>query len=444
MSRPTKPRRSRPSSRGRQISKGGTLSLATLILGAAAFAAAELAITLLPGRFFAWGRAEALLFLAFRPWLLLVAATLVIRFDPRSRLSFYTLAIALATACEAIFLLSLGASDPWPQLLRGVAAAAALLLVLDLTLALFRRLFGRRGPLLGAVALAILFLTPIGLRGYEALILAGDSRGEAVEKPNLMLMTALPIIWGEGGAFDPESRPAHSYRMLQREFAVRPLDVLSRESLGQGRLLLLAQPRALAPMELVALDAWVRAGGRVLILADPRLDWPSDLPLGDMRRPPPVSYLGPLLSHWGVALEARSRQGPAITEHAVPGESMRLVMTAPGRFEAPDCRRPLPDGFLMECNVGEGEAMLVADADLLRDELWAPLGAERHQRTADNPLVVAEWLDRLAGIERPRATGPVQWLDPDAVRIRAVLLALLTILAALGATLLIRNRRPAA
>jgi hypothetical protein len=56
-----------------------------LFAGAAAFAAAELAAGLLIGRFFASGRAEALLFLAFRPALLLVAALLAARFDRRQQ-----------------------------------------------------------------------------------------------------------------------------------------------------------------------------------------------------------------------------------------------------------------------------------------------------------------------------------------------------------------------
>ena len=85
--------------------------------------------------------------------------------------------------------------------------------------------------------------------------------------------------------------------------------------------------------------------------------------------------------------------------------------------------------------------MLVADADLLRDDLWAPLGLEPRQRIADNPLIVAEWLDRLAGIERPRLLPPAQWADPEADRTRALLLAALPLLAGLGAAFALRLKR---
>jgi hypothetical protein len=86
-----------------------------------------------------------------------------------------------------------------------------------------------------------------------------------------MLMTGLPIVWGEAGPFDPASKPAAAYVELQREFAFRPVDVLDADSLGRGKLLFLAQPQRLAPAELAALDAWIRGGGRALILTDPML-----------------------------------------------------------------------------------------------------------------------------------------------------------------------------
>ena len=66
-------------------------------------------------------------------------------------------------------------------------------------------------------------------------------------KPELTLMTGLPLVWGETGPFDPASRPAAAYASLRREFAVRPIDYLDAPALGDSRLLLLAQPRTLAP-----------------------------------------------------------------------------------------------------------------------------------------------------------------------------------------------------
>lgn len=417
------------------------LPLARLILFAALFAAAEMAVTLLPGRFFAWGRAEALLFLAFRPWLLLIAATLIARFDLGSRLTFYVTALMIATASEALLLLGLGAPDPWPQLLRGLLASAALLLVVDLSLRLARDIFGRLGPPVAALLLALLFVSPFGLRGYERLIFADEGRGTAAERPDLMVMTGLPIIWGEKGAFDPASRPAASYEALRREFVLRPLDYLDRETLAKGRLLLLAQPRALAPTELAALDQWVRGGGRALILTDPLLAWPSELPLGDIRRPPPLGLLAPLLNHWGIALEPGGAGAAYARDYRWNGETFRLFMDRPGRFAGGgDACRIGPEPWMARCRVGEGRAMLIADADLLHDRLWAPLGARRHQRDADNPLLVAQWLDSLAGIERERVAGRVQWLSPDADRAKAIPLALLPLLAGFATALILRGR----
>jgi hypothetical protein len=90
-----------------------------------------------------------------------------------------------------------------------------------------------------------------------------------------------------------------------------------------------------------------------------------------------------------------------------------------------------------------GRVGLVADADLLRDDLWAapsPRGTERHLRLSDNPLIVAGWLDRLAGVERRRAARQVHWRRADANRAWALLLAALPILAALAWVAALRFR----
>ena len=255
-------------------------------------------------------------------------------------------------------------------------------------------------------------------------------------------MTALPLIWGEGGAFDPASRPAAAYTAWQREFTLRPIDVLDRASLSRARLLLLIQPRWLAPEELVAIDSWVRAGGRVLILADPRLNWHSDLPLGDIRRPPPTSLLEPLLNHWGIGIE------PGKGIQAVPIERGRLLrLEQPGVLRATGaCKADRP--FLARCRLGSGRAIVLADADLVRDELWigeGPHGDSGHRRTSDNPLVIADLLDELAGIERQRVMGDASWRNPRRWLLSAspwLLLPLVALAAAAaGAWLLHRGKR---
>lgn len=304
-----------------------------------------------------------------------------------------------------------------------------------------------RAALSAARALAaglLLSLMSGGAQPYEAVLghraAAQAAPASAAPKPDLMLFTGLPIIWGEGGAFDPRSRPSASYKMLQAEFRVRPLDVLDEPSLASGRLLLLAQPRALAPEELVALDGWVRRGGRVLILTDPQLVWPSELPLGDIRRAPAIGLLDPLLTHWGVRPE---RGGQDIVVRDLPG-GRRLRMAAPGRFVATKPACATADGLWARCRLGAGEALLLADADLMNDALWVGEGGDTSwsDRAADNPLVVADRLDALAGIERERVAPHIDWASDGADRPRAWLVAgVVLLLGAAAAATLVRLRR---
>ncbi|HEX8669636.1 MAG TPA: Gldg family protein [Allosphingosinicella sp.] len=422
-------------------SRSGAERPSGLIVGAAAYAAAEMLVAVWPGGFLAWGRAEALLFLAFRPFLLLLAAAAAGRLPWRRRWLFYALALVLAGAGETALLVMLGAASPWTELVRGTVGGVAMALVADGAVQGGRRLFGPAPGTAAALLLAgILLSIPGTSRPYETVVLGPARRAPVGPKPELALMTALPVVWGEGGAFDPRSRPAAAYTALQEEFAVRPIDVLDPQSLGGAKLLLLAQPRWLAPEELSTLDAWVQGGGRVLVLTDPNLVWPSELPLGDVRRPPPVGLLGPLLAHWGLKLEPwRSGRGPERLG------DRRLAMESPGRFVSAGrgCRVERP--YLARCRPGSGRAVLIADADLMRDALWvAPgrHGAERHLRIADNPLILADILDGLAGLQRKRVEGRVAWRAEDAhpALASAAVLGLLVALALAG-LLLSRRRR---
>src|SRR3546814_11525492 len=77
--------------------------------------------------------------------------------------------------------------------------------------------------------------------------------------------------------------------------------VLSEDALAGADLLILAQPRALTPVELLVVDEGVRAGGRALLFADPALHWAGELP-PHLPRPPRTSLIRPLLSHSGLEL----------------------------------------------------------------------------------------------------------------------------------------------
>jgi hypothetical protein len=398
-------------------------------LGAAAgFAAAEMAGGLILGAFFVADRAEALIFLLFRPPLLLLGALLVAGWGWRRRLLFYAAAIGLAAAAETILMLELGADRPWPEAARGLAGGVAAAAVADLLVQAGRRWRKGLGAALGALVFFLVYTT-IGVRAYEAVVIDDPAPHTAAVRPALLLMTSLPIVWGEGGAFDAASRPAAAYRLLEREFAVRPIDAIEPDTLRGRRLMLLAQPRLLAPEEMVALDQWVREGGRILILADERLAWPSDLPPGDARRPPAASLLHPLLGHWGLRLDPGS--GGVRTEHQ--GER-RLRLDGPGQLAASGAGCRVAVSWFARCRIGAGEAIVVADADLLHDRLWAPADG-RHRRLADNGLLVADWLDSLAALDRPRTDGEIAWIDPGAERGLGLILAALPIVLALLAAL---------
>ena len=250
--------------------------------------------------------------------------------------------------------------------------------------------------------------------------------------PDVMLMTGLPLIWGEKGAFDLSSRRPTVYYYLIHSFRFTPVDVLDAETLEGGRLLFLAQPHRLAPAELAALDGWIREGGRALILTDPMLTWPSELPPGDIRRPPPTGLLAPLLDHWRLTMDGPEE--PSEVEAFWNGR--RIVMDSPGRLRSssPDCT-VAAGGWTALCRLGRGTVRVVADADLLRDSTWAPNGLDRP--VADNPAVVGEWLDRLAGTPRPRPRLAKAAAGGGLVA-PALLLALL---AAAGIGLLLRRRR---
>jgi hypothetical protein len=352
----------------------------------------------------------------------------------------------LAVVLAGLFLvMRTGQADPWlwggPAFVflaaagffagRGVALASAVGAVLCVLLFCF--LAAGRVPMGGAALglLTISFLSGLGgamlrvpalriigggLLGCAALLMWLGPRDRVVAsaaRPSLAVMTALPLFWEEGGMVRVD---APIIDVLRARFEVRavdnPADVRARDRL------LLAQPRDPEPAGLVAIDAWVRGGGRVLALADPRLAWPSRLPMGDRRRAPSVTALAPLLTHWGVVLESVDegevrrflRDGRLVTTLAAG----RLRATAPG------CRA-MEAGLVMRCAVGRGEAVIVADADLLDDRLWlADPVRPRESRAwvADTPDLIAEWLGVPAQAGR-------RWLRDGAALRDAVRWALL-------------------
>lgn len=179
----------------------------------------------------------------------------------------------------------------------------------------------------------------------------------ANQRPVLLLLTSLPLMFGEQFSLDRNGSAALA--ALEKRYRVVPISVTDPQELAKGKLLLMAQPQAQPAEDLVALDAWVRRGGRVLLLADPLLEWPSERPLGDPLRPPTMFADTGLLVHWGLRLDAPDDRG---------GRTRKLggydVLTmSPGALFG-KCEIS-SDRLVAHCRIVRGRATIVADADLL-------------------------------------------------------------------------------
>jgi hypothetical protein len=202
------------------------------------------------------------------------------------------------------------------------------------------------------------------------------------QRPTLLLLTSLPLMFGEG--FSLEGGGSSALKALETRYRVAPISVADPAELGKGRLLLMAHPLAQPAEDLVRLDQWVRGGGRVLLLADPMLEWPSDRPLGDRLRPPPMFMDTGLLAHWGLRLDAPDERGPRLRK--LGGYDV-LTASSGSLFGTCDISN---DRLVAHCSIGKGKATIVADADVL--DVQDLDGPTRHNLDA----VLAE----LARLER--------------------------------------------
>ena len=233
-----------------------------------------------------------------------------------------------------------------------------------------------------AIILALLVgaLIAVAVLGREHRGLPPRAPGD---RPNLLLLTSLPLVFGEQFSLRGGGSPALA--ALETRYRVVPISVTGPADLARGRLLLMAHPAAQPAENLVALDDWVRRGGRLLLLADPMLEWPSSRPLGDPLRPPPMFVDTGLLAHWGLRLDAPDERGPALRK--LGGYDVEAI--SPGRLVG-GCEIAA-DGAVARCRIGKGRAIVVADADFLDT---ARLGKPaRHNLDG--------LLSELAGLERP-------------------------------------------
>jgi hypothetical protein len=223
---------------------------------------------------------------------------------------------------------------------------------------------------------ALFFLLAAALAA-AAIAFLTTSRGPAMlpprpapQRPSLLLLTSLPLLFGEDFSLQGSGSPA--LKQLEMRYRIVPISVTDKTDLGKGGLLLMAQPPAQTAENLVILDAWVRGGGRVLLLADPLLEWPSKRPLGDPLRPPPMFTDTGLLAHWGLRLDTPAERGPAMRELG----GFQVLTISPGRLEGEGRCSTGSDALVAHCRIGIGRATVVADADLLDVNQLGPKARE--------------------------------------------------------------------
>ncbi len=256
-----------------------------------------------------------------------------------------------------------------------------------------------RNRLSWAIALCTLLLLVALLWFYRS------GAGADVPQRRIAVMSSISLQWGEadlGAVAKGEAEPDPLVPKLAQFGQLQFVDSIAALQAAKPEIAILIQPRALSPDELARLDSWVQAGGRLLLFADPALHWPSGLPFGDPARPLFTSMLSPMLAHWGLELALPMDA----TEEAVEFDyqDKQLVMVLPGIWQPTkagkavgNCRIDANSRFA-ECRPGKGQAILIADADMLHHEVWQPgLGQN------DNMLLVGQMIDALS--EGKRVVG---------------------------------------
>jgi len=212
----------------------------------------------------------------------------------------------------------------------------------------------RRFAVAAAIVIAIAVALGVASGRHRSVALKPRS---ASQRPPLLLLTSLPLMFNEDFSLKGGGSPALA--RLRTRYGVVPISVTDPAELSKARLLLMAQPQAQTAENLVVLDDWVRRGGHLVLFADPLLEWPSKRLLGDSLRPPPVFADTGLLAHWGVRIEPPDRRGPAVRNL----DGFDVLTVSPGVLSG--ACAVTESGLAARCRIGSGEAIVIADADLL-------------------------------------------------------------------------------
>ncbi|MEQ1726214.1 MAG: Gldg family protein [Sphingopyxis sp.] len=384
-----------------------------LVLAAFLYAAITLAIALIGGGWWGLGRVDPLLAVPGLGW---AGAAMLWAAGPLTWRQAAGVGGAVAMMVAIIAGIWGAGAFPWPQ----VAVFAFASMGLAVAIARWVWPVCERTPIARLPLFLSRFLRTaiigLGISGLSWLLLPSlyalpvQSGG-----PRVAVMTSLPLTGSQNGVaavLAGEGADEPALALLRRRYRVTMVDAVDSAALANANILLLAHPHALAPQQYVAIDAWVRGGGRAMILADGLSSWPPLYPLGDPRNPPLTSLLTPLLSHWGVTLDAPP--GLVASEEAVVDSGQRLHLYSAGRFaiQGGGCRL-LASAAIADCRIGHGRAIIVADADWLDASHWGGVtgvGGPANWHSG-NMLWLMNRLDTLAGREPARAWAQPIWTE---------------------------------
>ncbi len=232
------------------------------------------------------------------------------------------------------------------------------------------------------------------MRGLLATLLLLTSCGSSLPEPSSKtwhVLTSLPLFVGQGSMTDMINGKSDQSQLITRLQSGRkllPLDTIDEAVIAKVDRILMVQPSAIPAREIVAFDAWVRRGGQAVIFADPDMLWDTGHRFGGVGTPPPSTLLDNLFSHWGLKLEGM-RQAPRISSGKIVGENVALAN--PGIWKAIDPKTTCEiegGGLVAQCKIGEGNVILVADADVADPALWK-------QANNDNAAALSKLLARL-------------------------------------------------